>query len=273
MIDPIAIKNLFGIQGFNIAWYGIIIAVGVVFGVFVSSKEANRRGYKNELVFDFLFIALPLAIICARIYYVSTSWDHYSGDFYEIIAIWHGGLAIYGGVIGGVIAALIFSKWRKFPVLRLLDIGALGLILGQAIGRWGNFMNQEAYGNLITNPSLQFLPYGVYIQHLGEWHQATFFYESIWDWGVFVLLMYYRKEAKYDGSVISMYFISYGIGRVFIEGLRADSLYIGAFRVSQVLSIVFIICGLIYLLVRRKIKKADPIYKGRYCRFVGTKEE
>ena len=273
MIDPIAVNNLFGIQGLNIAWYGIIIALGIVLGVWVAISQARRRGYTSELLFDFMIIALPLAIVCARIYYVATTWEAYAGNFYKMIAIWEGGIAIYGAVIGGIIAALIVSKWRKFPVLRLLDIAAPGLILGQAIGRWGNFVNQEAFGNLIANPSLQFWPYGVYIQNIGEWHQATYFYESMWDFGVFIWLLFYSRKAKYDGNVIAMYFITYGIGRFFIEGLRTDSLWVGPFRISQLLSVVFIIGGVIYILVRRKMKKADPIYEGKYSRQLEVKAE
>lgn len=273
MIDPIAVKNLFGIQGLNIAWYGIIIAMGIVLGVWVAISQAKRRGYTSELLFDFMIIALPLAIVCARIYYVATTWEAYAGNFYKMIAIWEGGIAIYGAVIGGIIAALIVSKWRKFPVMRLLDIAAPGLILGQAIGRWGNFVNQEAFGNLIANPSLQFWPYGVYIQNLGEWHQATYFYESMWDFGVFIWLLFYSRKAKYDGNVIAMYFITYGIGRFFIEGLRTDSLWVGPFRISQLLSVVFIVGGAIYILVRRKMKKTDPVYEGRYCRSQEVKAE
>jgi phosphatidylglycerol:prolipoprotein diacylglycerol transferase len=273
MIDPIAVRNLFGIQGLNIAWYGIIIACGIVLGVWVAIMQARRRGYTSELLFDFMIIALPLAIVCARIYYVATTWEAYAGNFYKMIAIWEGGIAIYGAVIGGVIAAAIVSKWRKFPVLRILDICAPGLILGQAIGRWGNFVNQEAFGNLITNPSLQFWPYGVYIEKLGEWHQATYFYESMWDFGVFIWLLFYSRRSKYDGNVIAMYFITYGIGRFFIEGLRTDSLWVGPFRISQLLSAVFIVGGVIYILVRRKLKKADPVYEGRYCRTLETKAE
>jgi len=281
MVDPIAVRNLFGIQGLNIAWYGIIIAAGIVLGVWVAVNQARRRGYSSELLFDFLILALPLAIVCARIYYVVTYFDvdpatgekiftywNYlkEGNLYEVVAIWKGGIAIYGAVIGGVIAALIIGKWRKFPVLRLLDICAPGLMLGQAIGRWGNFMNQEAFGNQITNPNLQFFPYGVYIQRLGEWHQATFFYESMWDFGVFIWLLIYARKSKYDGNVIAMYFIAYGIGRFFIEGLRTDSLWIGPFRISQLLSVVFIAGGLIYIIARRLMKKSDPVYEGKYIR-------
>lgn len=263
--NPIAVKNLFGIQGMDIAWYGIIIAAGIIMGVAVTLSESKRKGYKSDLIFDFLILAIPLAIVCARIYYVAFEWDTYAGDFYKAIAVWQGGIAIYGAVIGGIIAAFIVCKIKKFPLLRLLDITAPGLVLGQAIGRWGNFMNQEAFGNLIINPSRQFFPFAVYIQRLGEWHQATFFYESMWDFGVFILLMFYKKSAKFDGNVFAMYFIAYGIGRFFIEGLRTDSLYVlPGIRISQVLSLVFIAGGIVYILLRRKMRKRDCLYEGKY---------
>lgn len=277
--NPLAVKNLFGIQGLDIAWYGVIIATGIVLGVTVAVMQAKRKGYSAELLFDFMIIALPLAIVCARIYFVTTftyedPTTHLQvnpyfqqilkGDFSNTFAVWQGGIAIYGAVIGGVIAGLIIAKWRKFPILRLLDICAPGLILGQAIGRWGNFMNQEAFGNLVTDPNQKFFPYAVFIQKLGEWHQATFFYESMWDFGVFIWLLVYARRAKYDGNVIAMYFIAYGIGRFLIEGLRTDSLWIGPFRISQLLSVVFIVGGLLYILLRRKKGGENAIYTGQY---------
>ncbi|MEI6100433.1 MAG: prolipoprotein diacylglyceryl transferase [Eubacteriales bacterium] len=264
-LNPFAIQNLFGIEGLNISWYGIIIASGIALGVLVAIREARRKGLRADLLFDFLIVALPLAIVCARIYYVAFEWPSYAGNIYKIIAIWQGGIAIYGAVIGGVLAAVIICRIKKFPLVRLLDITAPGLILGQAIGRWGNFMNQEAFGNLVSNPSAQFFPYAVFIQKLGEWHQATFFYESLWDIGVFMLLMLYRKKAKYDGNVIAMYFISYGIGRFFIEGMRTDSLYVlPGIRISQVLSLILIAGGLIYILLRRKKGEENKLYHGQY---------
>ncbi|MEG1991348.1 MAG: prolipoprotein diacylglyceryl transferase, partial [Christensenella sp.] len=189
MIDRIAIHNLFGISGLDIAWYGILIACGIVAGVALAVHEAKRRGYTAELLVDFMILALPLAIIGARLYYVAFEWGYYSEHPEEIIAVWNGGIAIYGAIIGGVIAAIILSKWRKFPLGRLLDVCAPGLILGQAIGRWGNFVNQEAFGQIVTNPKLQFFPYAVFISErytgtemiINQWVQATFFYESMWD--------------------------------------------------------------------------------------------
>ncbi|MEF9988881.1 MAG: prolipoprotein diacylglyceryl transferase [Christensenellaceae bacterium] len=263
-MNRFAVENLFGIEGLDIAWYGIIIAIGIVVGVLIAVYEAKRRGYTSELLLDFMIIALPLAIICARIYYVAFEWDYYSAHPEQIIAIWEGGIAIYGAIIGGLIAALIVSKWRKFPMGRLLDICAPGLIIGQAIGRWGNFVNQEAYGNLITNPDLMFFPFGV---HVGDqWFMATFFYESVWNVGVFALLMWYARRAKHDGNVFAMYLIGYGIGRFWIEGIRIQTLQLfPGVPVSQFLSGVLIAVGVIYILVMRKRNKENVLYEGKYC--------
>ncbi|MEG0784174.1 MAG: prolipoprotein diacylglyceryl transferase [Christensenella sp.] len=274
MIDRIAIHNLFGISGLDIAWYGILIACGIVAGVALAVHEAKRRGYTAELLVDFMILALPLAIIGARLYYVAFEWGYYSEHPDEIIAVWNGGIAIYGAIIGGVIAAVILSKWRKFPLGRLLDVCAPGLILGQAIGRWGNFVNQEAFGQIVTNPKLQFFPYAVFISErytgtemiINQWVQATFFYESMWDIAMMVLLLFYARRAKHDGNVFAMYLIGYGIGRFWIEGLRVSTLQVGGIAVSQLLSLVLIAVGLIYILVMRKKNKANVLYEGRYCK-------
>ncbi|MEG1752693.1 MAG: prolipoprotein diacylglyceryl transferase, partial [Christensenella sp.] len=215
-----------------------------------------------------------LAIIGARLYYVAFEWGYYSEHPEEIIAVWNGGIAIYGAIIGGVIAAVILSKWRKFPLGRLLDVCAPGLILGQAIGRWGNFVNQEAFGQIVTNPKLQFFPYAVFISErytgtemiINQWVQATFFYESMWDIAMMVLLLFYARRAKHDGNVFAMYLIGYGIGRFWIEGLRVSTLQVGGIAVSQLLSLVLIAVGLIYILVMRKKNKANVLYEGRYCK-------
>ncbi|MGI6153645.1 MAG: prolipoprotein diacylglyceryl transferase [Christensenellaceae bacterium] len=274
-MNKIAIENLFGIEGLNIAWYGIIIAAGIILGVTVAVLEARRRGYTAELLLDFMIIALPLAIVGARLYYVAFEWEYYSQHPEEIIAVWNGGIAIYGAVIGGVAAAAILSKWRKFPLGRLLDITAPGLVVGQIIGRWGNFVNQEAFGNLVTDPSLQFFPYAVFVeQHYYEgewlynqWYQATFFYESMWNIGVLVLLLWYARRAKHDGNVFAMYLIGYGIGRFWIEGIRIQTLTMaGGIPVSQFLSAIMIAIGVVYILVMRKKNLPNKLYEGRYDR-------
>lgn len=266
MIDPIAVHNLFGIEGLNIAWYAIIVTSGIVAGILLGGFLAKKKGYTFEMLIDLMLLALPMAIVFARLYYVIFEWERYAGDFMKIIAIWEGGLAIYGGVIGALLAALIFSKWKKVPFGDILDIGAPGLILGQAIGRWGNFVNQEAFGNVITNPSMQWFPYGVYIERLGEWHQATFFYESAWNLIVLAVLLWYWKRAKHKGNVFVMYLVMYGIGRFFIEGLRTDSLWLvpGVIRVSQLLSAVLVIGGIIYLAVMYTKPVKIREYTGKY---------
>ena len=261
------IENLFGIEGWSIAWYGVIIAVGMVLGVILAIYRARKQGLKDDLIFDFILLALPIAIICARGYYVIFEWDSYSGDILSIFKIWKGGLAIYGGVIGGLVTAILFCRHHKFPLFRFLDLVVPSLVLGQAIGRWGNFVNQEAFGNLVENSSLQFFPYAVYIDALGEWHQATFFYESMWNVCLLVaMLIVSRKEPK-TGTMTCMYFVFYGLGRFLIEGLRTDSLYIiSGIRVSQVLSL-FLICGgiLLYVFFVRR-DKTKNVYSGRYIR-------
>ena len=267
MPDKIAIHNLFGVEGLDVAWYGILIACGIVLGVLVAIYEAKRRGYTSELLIDFMILALPLSIVGARIYYVAFEWEYYSQHLDEIVAVWNGGIAIYGALIGGIIAAVIIAKWRKFPLGRLLDICAPGLILGQAIGRWGNFVNQEAYGLVINDPNLQFFPYGVFAQADGQWHLATFFYESMWDLGVLALLLWYSRKAKHDGNVFAMYLIGYGIGRFWIEGIRIQTLELmPGVPVSQFLSAVLVAIGVIYLIVMRKRNKPNALYEGRYCK-------
>lgn len=233
------------------------------------------------MVIDLLTIALPMAIIGARVYYVAFEWESYAGDFLSIIAIWKGGLAIFGGVIGAVIGAIIFCKWRKVKLGYVLDIGAAPLILGQAIGRWGNFVNQEAFGAAVTDVSKQWFPLSVYIDKVHSvfnpdtaaweictqpWHQATFFYESMWNLLVFVILMLLRKKTKSRGSVFALYLVLYGAGRAVIEGMRTDSLWLipGVVRVSQALSIALVILGAAYLIFRRIKPLAPFAYSGRY---------
>lgn len=273
-MDRFIVHNLFGIEGFNIAWYGVIIGIGMLLATSIASLRAVRAGYKSDLIIDFVLFGIPIGIICARLYYVVFEWEYYGQHLDKIFAIREGGLAIYGGVIGGILTAIVFAKVNKFPLLRLLDLVMPSLALGQAIGRWGNFTNQEAFGNLITDPKLQFFPYGVYIDHLEEWHQATFFYESMANLTLFILMMIVAHKAKKDGWMLAMYFMGYGCIRFFIEGLRADSLYlIPGVRVSQVLSVILVIIGLgIAWGIRTDRLKAKP-YDGIYLMNNASKSE
>ena len=245
--------------GLDITYYGLLIAVGMALGVFVAYKNAKLRGLKGE---DLILVAcyvLPLAIIGARIYFVLFSLDQFT-SFWQVFEIWKGGMAIYGGVIGGAIGIMLYCLIHKKNFLDVADVVVPALILGQVIGRWGNFLNQEAYGFYIENPSMRWFPFGVYIESCHQtgcmcngsgWHLATFFYESLWNLATFAVLMILlrKKKVRYRGSIMSLYLIIYGIGRAWIEGLRMDSLYIGSIRASQFLSILLIIFGIGFILV------------------------
>lgn len=270
-MDRFLVRDLFGIEGLNIAWYGVIISCAILLGVILASREAEKQDLRGDMAIDLLFYILPLALIGARAYYVIFQWEQYAGDLSRIFAIWEGGLAIYGGIIGGAIGAIIFAKVNKFPFWRLADLVIPSVILGQAIGRWGNFINQEAFGNLVTNPSLQFFPYAVYIDWLGEWHQATFFYESMWNLGVFAVLLYFRRRTKFDGQLLATYLIGYGLGRVWIEGLRTDSLFLlPGLKVSQALSAVLVLIGILMFVFHKQLFKKSQEYEGKYLK--GTEE-
>jgi len=264
-MNKFAFENIFGIEGFNIAWYGIIITFGMLLGGLLAMYRAKRRDINPDIILDFVFLALPVAIVCARAYYVAFEWDNYEDNLLKVFATNEGGLAIYGGVIGGFIAASIFSKHNKFPFLKLADLVIPSLILGQVIGRWGNFVNQEAFGNIITNQKLQFFPFAVYIEQLGEWHQATFFYESSWNIILLAIVLFLGHKRVKDGTLLSTYFIGYGLGRFMIEGLRTDSLYLlPGIRVSQMLSLVLIAIGIGLLVILKKDVIKAVIYNGKY---------
>ncbi len=244
----------FTIFGLEIKFYGIIMASAMVLAYFIARRLAQKRGMNPDDILTLALIVLPLSILGARTYYVIFSGEHYT--FLEFIGYVDGrfmlrGLAIYGGVIGGMIGVLIFCAIKKsFKILPvLLDIITPVLILGQALGRWGNFFNQEAYGYEVTNPHWQWFPFAVYIEDVGAWHMATFFYESMWNFIVFAVLMrtFYKYESP--GTTASLYLILYGIGRFFIEGLRTDSLYLwhSPIRVSQALSLLIVIGGAVWL--------------------------
>jgi phosphatidylglycerol:prolipoprotein diacylglycerol transferase len=267
MVNPVAWHFvLFGLD-INIRWYGVIIAVGLLLAIILAMYHAKREGHDPDSMLDLALIIIPLAVICARIYYVVLNWnvDYANRPFWHVFAIWEGGLAIYGGVIGGFLGVWIYSRFvnRKAKFVDLLDLAAPSLILGQAIGRWGNFVNQEAYGYAVTNPAWQWFPAAVKIQNPvvfngvintpqpEGWFMATFFYESMWNLLVFAFLFFYFRNYKKrrPGDVFWFYLLLYGIGRAVIEGLRTDSLYIHgtSIRASQLLSILLIavaLCGL-----------------------------
>lgn len=232
-MDPVAFR-IFGIE---IMWYGVLISLGVLLGVLVALRECKRTGFKEDNLLDFLLIAIPTAIVGARAYYVIFSWDYYSMNPSEIINIRNGGLAIHGALIAGVIVGILFCKKRKINVFELLDVVIPSLALGQAIGRWGNFVNQEAYGGPTD------LPWGIVVN--GQKVHPTFLYESIINIVVFIFLIWFRKNKKTThGQVLSLYLILYSTGRFFVEGLRTDSLMFLNMRVAQLISLALIATGI-----------------------------
>ncbi|WP_069650152.1 prolipoprotein diacylglyceryl transferase [Caloranaerobacter ferrireducens] len=240
-MNPVA----FEIFGISVRWYGILISLGMLLGTVIAVKECRRIGFDEEKLIDLLIFAIPLAVIGARMYYVIFNWQYYKGDILKIINIRGGGLAIHGAIIVSVIVALVYCKVRKISFWEIADIVAPSIILGQAIGRWGNFINQEAYGTPTD------LPWGIIVN--GQKVHPTFLYESIWDFSVFLFLLWYRKnKAKVKGEVFLLYLILYSFARFFIEGLRIDSLMLGPFRVAQLISIVIIASSIILFYKRRK---------------------
>lgn len=236
--------------------YGLMIALGVAAAIFYITRQEQAQGLPKDTGVDMALYAVPLAVVASRLYYVAFTWDSYKDDLTRILRVWEGGLAIYGAIIGGAIGVWLVSRRKKLPFWALADLVAPGLILGQAIGRWGNFFNGEAYGYQVTDPALQFFPIAVFVD--GAWHMATFFYESVWNLMGFVFLHLNRKRFLKSGRgvMFAWYLIWYGLGRAVIEGWRTDSLMWGTWRVSQVLSVLLVLAAGFWLMWRRKRGKA-----------------
>ncbi len=263
-LDPVA----FQIFGISVYWYGILIGLGVLAGLLVATKEAKRTGQNPEVYMDFLLYALIAAIIGARLYYVAFSWDEYKDNIMKIFATREGGLAIYGGVIGAVIAGVFYTKAKKIDFWVLADTSAPALILGQAIGRWGNFVNQEAFGGYTDSLfAMRLMKSNVYdipqevLNHIQildgiEYIQVhpTFLYESLWNVGVFIFLIWYRRHKKFTGEVFMMYLLGYALGRIWIEGLRTDQLLIPhtLVPISQVVAGISIFFAIVFIIYKRK---------------------
>ena len=242
----------------SLPWYGVLIVIGIAAAIALCTHEERRRGLRPDTFIDMAFWVIPFGLIGARIYYVIFQWDLFANDPLSILRLWEGGLAIYGGVIGGLIAIRLFAKRRGFNTFTLTDIIVPGLALAQSIGRWGNYFNMEAYGRPITDAAWHFFPIAVQIPTLegNVWHMATFFYESCWDLLVFLLLWFViRKRAKHSGTSTLCYLLLYGTGRFFIEGLRMDSLMTGSLRISQMLSLVLVLLSSVILMTRRLRRK------------------
>ncbi|EAH2746516.1 prolipoprotein diacylglyceryl transferase [Listeria monocytogenes] len=258
-LDPVAIQ----IGSISVKWYGVIIASVVVIALLLALSEANKRKMDKEIIVDLLIWAIPISIISARIYYVIFEWDFYKNNLGEIVKIWHGGIAIYGALIGAVLTAIIFSRIKKISFWQLADVVAPSLIIAQAIGRWGNFMNQEAHGAETTRSFLEslhlpdFIINQMYID--GAYYQPTFLYESLWNVLGFVILLIIRRTKIRRGELFLGYVIWYSFGRFFIEGMRTDSLMWGDFRVSQALSLLLIVLS-IGIIIYRRLKMNPPYY-------------
>lgn len=283
MINP----EIFAIGAFSIRWYGVILALGAVAGLLLAIQEGKRFGIKSDFFLDLLLIGAPTAIICARIYYVAFQWDYYKDNLGDIIKIWNGGIAIYGAIIGALICGYFFSRAKGYNFWRIADICAPSLLIGQMIGRWGNFVNQEAYGGPVEESFLRdtlhipnFIVDQMYID--GGYVHPTFLYESLWSLvGLVILFVIRRQRFLREGELLAAYIGWYSIGRFFIEALRTDSLafsgpqwladlltalwspmtvlfeqgYLdpvyGNVRSSQLLALLLVLAVIIFVIVRR----------------------
>ncbi|MEK3887906.1 prolipoprotein diacylglyceryl transferase [Bacillus sp. FSL K6-3431] len=260
-INPVAIK--FG--PVSVAWYGIIIGLGIALALYVAIRESDRRGLHKDLFADLMIWAIPIAIISARIYYVIFQWDYYGQNPGEIIKIWEGGIAIHGALIGSVITTVIFTRLKGVSFWKVVDIAAPSIILGQAIGRWGNFINQEAHGREVTRAFLEnlHLPQFIIDQMFinGAYYHPTFLYESIWNIIGFAILIALRRVNLRRGELFLSYVIWYSVGRFFIEGLRTDSLMLtDSLRIAQVISLILIVIASAIWVYRRKLGLATAKY-------------
>ena len=252
-------RILFSPFGFPVYTYGVITAFALFLAVFLGLRKCEKCGISQDNIIDLMLFATPISIIFARLYYVIFSWDYFKDDFMKIINIREGGMAIYGAVIGALLTALVFTRIKKISTLNLMDFGVPYLLMAQGIGRWGNFVNQEVFGTntnlpwgMISDEISRYITYnaprlnelGILMDPLAPVH-PTFLYESLWNLAVFAILLMLSKKKKFDGQILLGYLIGYGIGRAFIEGIRIDSLMLGSIRISQLLSVIFVIGGLI----------------------------
>lgn len=262
-INPVA----FQIGSISVRWYGILIALGIVLAFIVVQREMVKRGMHPDFLTDLLVWAVPISIISARIYYVIFSWDFYKDNPGQIIQIWQGGIAIHGALIGAFITTYIFTKRRGISFWKTVDIAAPGLLIGQIIGRWGNFMNQEAYGEPVSEHFLNttIIPDWIMTQMTidGVTHHPTFLYESLWNLVGLIILLLLRKVSVKRGEMFLFYLTWYSFGRFFIEGLRTDSLMGGALRAAQVVSVLTIIIAVTLFIIRRYVRKVNETYQDK----------
>ena len=249
----------FSLGPLSIHFYGIIIAAGLMLAVLYCSKRASQFGLTEDTLLDGVLCVTPVAILCARIYYCAFSWELYADNPISVLYIWEGGIAIYGSVIGAVLGIIVFCKVKKIKIAAVLDLVSLGFLIGQAMGRWGNFFNREAFGAETGS----FLRMGLMKASTGvvTYYHPTFLYESIWNFTGFLVLHFLSGKRRFDGQIALGYLAWYGLGRAFIEGLRTDSLYIGSIRVSQLLAAVSCVAAVgLLLLFSRKMHDPQNLF-------------
>lgn len=275
-VNPVAFTiPIFG--GLEVRWYGLIITLGIILAFTYCANRAKHEGILFDQVLDIAIFTIIFSVLGARIYYVVTSLDQYD-SFYDMIAIWNGGLAIYGGIIAGAITIAVTCHFKKIKPLKMLDATAPAVMIGQILGRWGNFFNGEAYGSEVMegNP-LYFIRMGLIpnIESVSKMHyfHPTFLYESLWNLIGFILIHCLYKKKKFDGQIILMYITWYGFGRMFIEGLRTDSLYVGVFRISQVIGFLCFVVGSVLLIINltkaRRAALTAQAYNPTYAKVSG----
>lgn len=262
-------KIAFSFGFIKVYWYSIFIFIAILAAYFIISKEAKKKGIDKEFITNLTFYVVVFGIIGARIYYCLFNLDYYLSNPLEILKIWNGGLAIHGGILFGGIFTIIYIKKHHLELLKTLDIIVVGVILAQAIGRWGNFFNSEAYGGITTLKALQnmhlptFIINGMYIS--GKYRQPTFLYESLWDLiGFIILLIFRRREYTKVGQITGLYFMWYSVGRFIIESMRTDSLMFGSFKIAQIVSILLFVLGILLFIYYKIIKKEsrfEHLYK------------
>jgi phosphatidylglycerol:prolipoprotein diacylglycerol transferase len=255
-LDPIA----FELGPIAVHWYGIIMGTAVFFGLWLAMREAKKQGLNPDLFVDLVMWGVPISILGARIYYVIFEWENYRNNPGDIIAVWEGGLAIHGALIAATLTGIVFARVKKISFWQLADIAAPSIILGQAIGRWGNFMNQEAHGGPVSESFISLFPQFIQTQMFinGQYYHPTFLYESLWNLLVLgILLLIRRQDWIKRGEVFLSYLMMYSVGRFFVEGMRTDSLMLtDSIRMAQFISVLIILSAASLLYWRRKQMKA-----------------
>ena len=256
-MNPIA----FSIMGFSVRWYGILIGLGILMAIVVAEKLSKLKNVNFDELLNIVLIALPIGIIGARLYYVVFNWDMYKGNLLEMINIRGGGLAIHGGLIFGIGTAVIYSYKKKIDFLKYIDVAAPGIVLAQAMGRWGNFFNGEAHGSVVSESFIQhfpkFIQKGMYIKEgnlAAAYYQPTFLYESTCNLLIFIILIIILKKTDKKGIVFASYILLYSTARFFIEGLRTDSLMLGPLRMAQCISLLGILVAAVFILFQFRKK-------------------